>query len=87
MLGRQCDPKGIAAAAHALKKRRAAMLRADDVRRITADLEGVSRSADMTRARQSVDELQEEIGRCLDYLPEARTLVAEKARARTGGPK
>lgn len=78
------DPSGIATAAHALKGA-AGMLRADELRRIAADLERIGRSHDLSQARQSVDALREEIRRCLDYLPEVRMLVAERARSRTGG--
>jgi HPt (histidine-containing phosphotransfer) domain-containing protein len=74
----------MAAAAHALKGA-AAMLRADEVRRVAADLERIGRSEDLSQASQSVDALRKEVRQCLDYLPEARALVAETARARTGG--
>jgi HPt (histidine-containing phosphotransfer) domain-containing protein len=80
------DARGVAGAAHALKGT-AGMLRADELHRITSILERFGSGQDLCRAKQSVDALQEEVRRCLEYLPQAKAIVADKARAAAGGDR
>jgi HPt (histidine-containing phosphotransfer) domain-containing protein len=72
------DFRRTADVAHALKGA-AGIIEAREVRRIAADLEAMGRACDLGHARESLDALRLEIGRCLAYLPAAKNLMIQKA--------
>ncbi len=65
------DNAGVAASAHALKGI-SAMLAAERVRLVAANVENEARAGTLDHVEQLVVELREELQECLDYVPEVR---------------
>jgi Amt family ammonium transporter len=71
------DAAKAADVAHALKGA-SAILSAECVRRVAADLERMGRAADLSGAANLVEQLKDEIQRCLDYAPVAKAALQPK---------
>jgi Amt family ammonium transporter len=75
----QQDLRTASRSAHALKGA-AGILAADRVARIAAELERLGRQeqAQADEMQQQLAQLQQEVQRCIDYLPRLRSLAAER---------
>jgi CheY-like chemotaxis protein len=68
------DAPGTARVAHALKGA-AGVATADGVRRVATDLERLGREGNLSAAATLLPQLEAEVSRCVEYLPEARAAM------------
>ena len=65
---------------HALKGV-AGNLSAESLRDISAELERCGRSGQLDQTEQYMDQLHQEVGRCLAYLPQVEGFIRDSAKS------
>ena len=71
------DVKQTAMAAHSLKGT-AALLSAEDLRAVAAEMELAAKAEELDNVRKQIDQLHQEVDRCRDFIPKLREEMAEQ---------
>ena len=75
----ECDATGVADTAHSLKGT-AAIVAAEDIRAVAAQLEATGRSGDLKDAKQFADQLRVEMQSCVEFILQPERQVGENIR-------